>query len=165
MHDPCLRGLNGFYVRLLSQTLGFSTWKGADDVRIAWISDRHAADTEVLSAGSAELCVVAGEVVHTGLGKHRIVLDLALSQGRAVVRNENELGFALAQCLQGLRMSEVVLATLDDERQPGGDRFCILGGLGGFLRWAGDHAQLTTVSGNETVLHRSRRLGDKGQTL
>jgi len=45
--------------------------------------------------------VVAGEVVDGCLGKHSVVLELRLPQGRGVASNDDELGLAGAQALEG----------------------------------------------------------------
>ena len=45
--------------------------------------------------------VVAIEVVHRGLCEHRVVLELGLAQGRAVGRDEDQLGLARAEGLHG----------------------------------------------------------------
>ena len=42
----------------------------AHDVRVTGVSDGQARHAEVLSASSSEVDVVAGVVVHAGLGKH-----------------------------------------------------------------------------------------------
>ena len=49
-----------------------------NDVRVSWINDGQRADSEVLSAGSAQGHIVATVVMDTCLGKHGIVLNLAL---------------------------------------------------------------------------------------
>ncbi len=46
----------------------------AHNIRITRIGDGQAADAEILTARRAEIDVVAGVVVHTGLRKHRVVL-------------------------------------------------------------------------------------------
>lgn len=45
--------------------------------------------------------VVASEVVDIGLGQHRVVLELRLSQGRSVAGDDDELGLAGSKGLEG----------------------------------------------------------------
>ena len=54
---------------------------GADDVGVSGVGDGECAHAEVLSAGGAKLDVVAGVVVHAGLGQHGVVLNLGLPAG------------------------------------------------------------------------------------
>jgi hypothetical protein len=51
-------------------------------------------------------------LVDTGLGEHGVVLDLRLAQRRAVAGDQDQLGGALAQGLQGGLVAEGVLARL-----------------------------------------------------
>merc|ERR1712023_273789 len=72
------------------------------DIRVALIEDGHDTDTEVLSAGSAQVLVVAGVVVEVALAKHGQVLDLGLSKTRGVGRDDDHLSDAVSdvsQCL------------------------------------------------------------------
>lgn len=48
---------------------------GFDDIRVAGICYRQRANSEVLSAGCAELDVIARVVVHSGLGQHSVVFN------------------------------------------------------------------------------------------
>merc|ERR1719230_2536863 len=89
-----------------------ATREGADDVGVAWVSDGQAADTVVAAAGSAKLVVVTVKVVHACLRQHRVVLDLALPERRAVVGDEDQLGLALAERLQGCLVAQAVLSAL-----------------------------------------------------
>jgi len=45
--------------------------------------------------------VVTSEVVDVGLGQHGVVLELRLSQGRSVAGDDDELGFAGSEGLEG----------------------------------------------------------------
>lgn len=45
--------------------------------------------------------VVAGEVVHGGLGQHAVVLQLGLAERRRVTGNDDQLGLAGAEALEG----------------------------------------------------------------
>lgn len=40
-------------------------------------------------------------MVNLGLGEHRVVFKFGSSDGGAVVRNQDQLGLALAECLDG----------------------------------------------------------------
>merc|ERR1719272_1149417 len=106
----------------------------ADDVGVARIGDREAADPVVPTAGGPELVVVALEVVHTGLREHGVVLDLALPECRAVAGDEHELRLALAQGLKGGLVAELVLAALHHKLQPRVDGVRVLGRLRSLLR-------------------------------
>merc|ERR1719277_1378162 len=72
-------------------------------------------------------------MVHTRLRQHRIVLDLALPERRAVVRDEDELRLALAQLLQGGAVPQAVLPALHHQLQAGVDRVRGLGRLRSLL--------------------------------
>lgn len=50
--------------------------------------------------------VVSGKVVNVGLGQHGVVLELALAQRRSVASNDNQLGLASAQTLEGRLVSQ-----------------------------------------------------------
>ena len=62
------------------------------NIRVTSVSNGDGRHTEVLTATSAEVDAVTLVVVHSGLGEHGVVLNLRLSQRRAVVGNEDELG-------------------------------------------------------------------------
>lgn len=100
----------------------------SDDVRIAGVNDRQCAHPVVLSAGSAKLNVVTTVVVNTSLGQHGIVLDLRLPKSRAVVCQNNQLGFPLTDHLLGLLVPQHILSTLHHQLETGVDR------LHGFFR-------------------------------
>lgn len=50
--------------------------------------------------------VVAREVVDRGLGQHGVVLELRLPQGRSVASNDDELGLASTEALEGGLVAE-----------------------------------------------------------
>ena len=54
--------------------------------------------------------LTAGVVVNASLGEHRVVLDLRLAQGRAVVGDDDQLGLAGAKGLEDGLVPESVLA-------------------------------------------------------
>ena len=45
--------------------------------------------------------VVTSEVVDGGLGQHAVVLELTLSERRSVASNDDELGLARSEALEG----------------------------------------------------------------
>ena len=65
--------------------------KGAEDIRVTSIDDGNGRHSEVLSASGTEIHAVALVVVDGGLGEHSVILELRLSQGRAVVGDEDQL--------------------------------------------------------------------------
>jgi hypothetical protein len=82
----------------------------AEDVRISRVEDAHCRHAVELTAGGAEVDVVAREVVDRRLGEHGVVLNLTLAEGGSVVGDEHELGLARAKRLEGLLVAEAVLA-------------------------------------------------------
>jgi hypothetical protein len=50
--------------------------------------------------------VVAVEVVDGALGEHGVVLELGLAEGRGVAGDENQLGLAHAELLEGGLVAE-----------------------------------------------------------
>lgn len=56
--------------------------------------------------------------MHARLRQHRVVLDLGLAHGRAVVRDDHELALAAAQALERRLEAERVLAGLHHEGEP-----------------------------------------------
>ena len=66
------------------------------------------------------------KVVYASLRKHRVVLDLALAQGRAVVRNEDKFRLALTESLERRLVTQVILAALHDELEPRIDGISVL---------------------------------------
>ena len=92
-------------------------------------------------------------MVHARLGEHRVVLDLGLAHGRAVVRDDDELSFPAAEALEGGLEAQGVLSGLDDERQPGVD---VLLGLFLFAEWVGVGVG-SRFRGEEGVLRRGEK--------
>merc|ERR1712045_158626 len=86
-----------------------------DDVGISGVGDREGAHTEVFSAGGSQLNVVPDVVVDSGLGQHGVVLDLRLPEGRSVVGNNDELGLAQPEAVEGLLVAQEALARLHDK--------------------------------------------------
>lgn len=72
-------------------------------------------------------------MVDSSLGKHGVVLELRLAEGRGVASNEDELGLAGAKSLEGRLVAESDLAGLHDKCQAGGQV------VGGSLVLVGSH--------------------------
>ncbi|KAI9167749.1 60S ribosomal protein L10-A [Paramyrothecium foliicola] len=70
--------------------------------------------------------VVAAEVVDGSLGQHAVVLELTLAERRSVASNDDELGLAGSQALEGRLVSESDLSGLHNKRQLGVDAVGIL---------------------------------------
>jgi len=70
--------------------------------------------------------VGAGEVVDGGLGQHGVVLELRLAERRGVASNDDELGLAGSQGLEGRLVAERHLTRLHDQGQTGVDAVGIL---------------------------------------
>jgi len=88
-----------------------------DDIRVTSVSDGDDTDTEVATASSAELDVVALVVVDGDTSKVSVVLDLGAHEGRAVVGDDDKLGSAVAEGLEGLLHAKDILARLDHKLQ------------------------------------------------
>merc|ERR1711934_466349 len=84
----------------------------AEDVGVAGI-DAEARHTEVFTTGSSKVNVVASVVMHAALRQHGVVLQLGLTQRRAVVADDHKLGSASAESLEGGLVAQRVLARLD----------------------------------------------------
>lgn len=78
-------------------------------------------DAEELTGSSTEGNVGALVVVNGSLGKHGVVLDLGLAQGRRVGRDEDELGLARAHVLESALKAEGDLTRLDNKLELGVD--------------------------------------------
>ena len=75
----------------------FRSWHRPNDFRISRIGDRKGAHSEVLSAGSTKLIVVASVVVDTSFGQHSVVLNLRFPVNKIETLPEPE--FATAKSL------------------------------------------------------------------
>jgi hypothetical protein len=127
--------------------LGVSLLHRVEDVAVSRIGDGHNGAAEELTAGSAEEVVVASKVVHVSLGEHGVVLELRAAEGRAVARDDDELGIALrernvnpprggggargepthrADGLDGLLVSHSELARLDNKLDARVDSLLVL---------------------------------------
>ena len=65
-------------------------------------------------------------MVDAGLAQHGVVLDLGSSEMGRVVGEDDELGLAASELLDGLLVAEIVLARLDDKRESAVDRRSVL---------------------------------------
>lgn len=65
---------------------------GLDDIGVSGVGDGHDGHAEVAAAGGTQVDVVAAVVVHAGLGKHGVVLQLRLPHGGDVVGHNEQLG-------------------------------------------------------------------------
>jgi hypothetical protein len=90
---------------------------------------------EVLSCGELQddgsfkksvTYVVAREVVDGGLGQHAVVLKLRLAERRSVASNDDELGLAGSEALEGRLVTKSDLSGLHNKRQLGVDAVGIL---------------------------------------
>lgn len=70
------------------------------DVRVASVKNSKSGAPEKLATSSAQLDVVAGEVVNVRLRKHGVVLQFGLSQWRGIASNYDELCLAASQTLE-----------------------------------------------------------------
>merc|ERR1740121_3035541 len=132
----------------------------SDDVGVTRISDREAAHAVVAPARRAKLVVVSAEVVHASLGKHGIVLDLALAQSWAIVRDQNQLGLTLPQRLQCCLGSQAVLAALHNQGETSIDAVESLRLLGSLLvRHGAVSGGKGQVAANRTNVLRLSQIG------
>ena len=117
-----------FYSSLLLLLSG-----SAGDIRVTGVGDAEDTDTEVATAGSAEVDVGPTVVVDVCLRKMSVVLDLRADKRGAVVGDDHKLGLTLAEGLESLVETKAVLATLHDESELGVDT------LLGLLLFLDDH--------------------------
>ena len=93
-----------------------------EDVRITLVGDRDHRHTEEFSASSSEITVGTGVVVDRALGKHSIVLNLRLAQGRAVGRDDNKLSLGVSQSLNSGLVTQSRLSGSHHKLKLGVDR-------------------------------------------
>ena len=65
--------------------------EGTENIRITSIGNRNSRDSKVLSTSSTKIHTASLIMVNGSLGEHSIILELGLSQRRAVISNENQL--------------------------------------------------------------------------
>ena len=65
--------------------------ESTEDIRITGIGNGYGRDSKVLSASSTKIRTASLIVVNGSLREHSIILELRLSQRRAVVSDENQL--------------------------------------------------------------------------
>ena len=98
-----------------------------EDIWISWIADDHGGDTEESTKSGSELDVVSFEVVNIRLSKHCVVLKFGLSDGWAVVGNQDELWLSGSESLDGVSVSNAEFSRLNDKVKLTSD--VLLGGL------------------------------------
>lgn len=86
-----------------------------ENVGISRVQNANDGAVEELAAGRPQGRVVSGVVMDLRLGQHGHVLDLALPQMRAIGRDEDHLGLALPQGLDGGLVAKDGLARLHDQ--------------------------------------------------
>lgn len=100
-----------------------------EQVTVSGILDGHDTDSVELTSGSTEVDIGTVVMVDIGLGEHGVILDLRLAEGRAVFGDQDELGLARSELLEGLLVTEGELARLNNKLELGVDRLGVLGGL------------------------------------
>lgn len=77
------------------------------------LSSKHFREVSSCSFPQDDICakkiityVVTREVVDGGLGQHAVVLELRLAERRSVASNDDELGLAGSETLEGRLVSE-----------------------------------------------------------
>ena len=78
-----------------------SLLEGGEDVRITWVLDAHHAHSVESTRSSSELNVVSFEVEHSGSTEDGHIFELGLSDGWAVVGDEDELGLTVSHGSHG----------------------------------------------------------------
>jgi len=122
------------------------------DIRIASVEDGKSGAPEKLATSSAQLDVVAGEVVNVRLRKHGVVLQFGLSQWGSVASNDDKLGLAASQALERRFVAESDFAGFHHKRESRTNSLvsfsvvftckglsCVLDGVLGLLRLLGSH--------------------------
>jgi len=71
----------------------------------------------VLTASSTKRDVVSGVEDDLSLGEDGVVLDFCLSDGGAVVGEDDELSFTSSEGSEGALVAKSVFTTLDDETE------------------------------------------------
>lgn len=99
---------------------------GLENVRVTGIENGKSSNAEKLTAGGSELVVATLEVVHSALGKHGVVLQLRLAEGRSVTSNDHKLGLSLTERLDGGLVTKGVLSGLDNKGELLGDSLGVL---------------------------------------
>lgn len=94
----------------------------------------------------------AGVVVDTSLGKHGIVLNLRLLEGRAVVGDDDEPSLSLTEGLEGALVAESVLSTLHHEGETRVDA------LHSLLLWACKKTRTRTRSRNRNRKQKNNKI-------
>ena len=127
-----------------------SSLGGPEDAREGQSSGREQRETKQTKISQSLPCsckeisgqtyVGASVVVDGSLGHHGVVLELRLAERRSVGRDEDELGLAGAEGLEGAAVAEDDLAGLDDKgelfEKVSSAFWCfVFGGFADFAQW------------------------------
>lgn len=88
-----------------------------EDIWISGIDDGEGWASVIFSAGGSQWDIVSLVEYNFGLGEGSIVLNLAFSDGWAVIGEDDEFGLSVSEGSEGGLIPEYVLATFDDERK------------------------------------------------
>ena len=100
-----------------------------EDLGFTSIDDGDSGAPEILTAGCAEVLVVALEWEDIATAEHSIVFDKGLVCWGDIASEDDELGFSTSEGLKSLGNSEAVLAGLCDEAKAADDGFTSSGQL------------------------------------
>ena len=127
------------YFKLWKKEVSYSNiliLEASENIRITSIQNAHSRGVQHLSASSSQITAISLIVMNSGLGKHSIVLNLGLSQRRAVGSNKDQLSYALpplrtqtlsaTQTFQNWFVSELKLSASHDKLQLGVNAISVL---------------------------------------
>jgi len=96
------------------------------DIRVTFVQNADNRAIVEFTAGISQGTVIPSVMVDSYLGKHGQVLNLGLAQLRAVGGNQNHLGLALAQSLDGSLCPQKNLSGLHNKLETTVDRVLLL---------------------------------------
>ena len=99
-----------FWNCIICRNLYFIKSSGGEDIGVTLIEDGHGGDSVEFTAGGSELDIVSLVEEDFNFGQHGVILNLRLSDGRAVAGNEDQFGFSVSEGLQGGRVSQTTLS-------------------------------------------------------
>lgn len=76
-----------------------------EDIWISWIVDNHGGDGVEFTESGSEFNIVSFEVVDIGFSKHCVVFKLGLSDGWAIVSDQDQLGLSHSESSDGVLVS------------------------------------------------------------